>query len=306
MDLTIPQNIDGMDRFDVQDYVTQELSKNGFDPSAYSNVMYFFPEGVKMGNIAGYAALNGRVSVFSNRFASKLYVLMHELAHNFGHHHSGTHNTGPYGDDTGMMGRQVVQDGGPHACFNGAKSWWFGWYSDRHTEVTPTSESRILNMLSIDDYLNGQSSSRDQYTIARIVGTNEIDLFVMYNRAEGINSEVLGHKDQVTIVSQSGESEPSFLEVGLSVGDGDETLPFRWRKSNWNGSGKTLVIQLCENVTGNPDYAKVLVYLEGVNDLSCENDCPKGMSKFEVEIMTDSWGDEISWWVRGRNNKGMF
>ena len=156
--------------------------------------------------------------------------------------------------------------------------------------------------------MNGQSSSRDQYTIARIVGTNEIDLFIMYNRAEGINSEVLGHKDQVTIVSQSGESQPSLLETGLSLDDSDKALSSRWTKSNWNGSGKTLVIQLCKRVTGTPDYAKVLVYLEGVNvnDLSCENDCSKGMSKFEVEIMTDSWGDEISWWVRGRNNKGIF
>ena len=305
MDLTIPLNVDGMDYRDVEASVTKHLSKKGFIPKHYTNVMYFFPEGVKMRGIRGYATLNGRISVFSNRFGSTHSLLMHEIAHNFGHHHSGS-QIGEYGDDTGMMGHQVFEDDAPHACFNGAKSWWFGWYSDRHTEVTPTSESRILNMLSIDDYLNGQISSNDQYTVARIVGANEIDLFVMYNRAKGINSQVLGHKDQVTIVSQKGESKPSFLEAGLSLDDSDETASSRWTKSDWNGSGKTLVIQLCERFTGKPDYARVLVYLEGVNDLSCENDCPQGMSKFQVEIMTDSLGDETSWSVRRKNRRGIF
>merc|ERR1719469_761743 len=78
-------------------------------------------------------------------------------------------------------------------------------------------------MVSIDDYLNGQANSDDQYTIARIVESNEIDLFVMYNRAEGVNSEVLGHRDQVTIVRQKGDGTQSWLEAGL---DGDGS--FQW------------------------------------------------------------------------------
>ena len=304
MNLTIPIDVTGVDYRIVQDYVTKQLSDNGFDKLDYTNVMYVLPVGVRWGRLAATAYLNGRLSVISNEYVSKIYILMHEIGHNFGHHHSSTYGN-EYGDNTGMMGHYYLfENDAPRLCFNGAKSWYFGWYSDRHTDVTPTSSSRILNMLSIDDYLNGQATAKDQYTVARIKGGNEVDLFIMYNRAEGINSQVPGHKDHVTLVSQRGESQRSILEAGLSVDESDETLPSRWSKSNWNGSGNTLVIQLCQRVAGEPDYAKVIVYLEGVNDLSC--DCELGMYKFEIEVKADAWGDETSWRLRERFGNTIF
>ena len=211
MELTLKQNLAGLFSQDAEDYVTDSLQQvSSFNPYAYSNTMYFLPSAVQFSGMAGYAYQNGHLSVISSRFASSPYVLMHEIGHNFGHHHSGK-GTAEYGDGTGIMGIQSFQDDGPFACFNAAKSWWFRWYSDRHIEVTPTSGSRSLNLLSIDDYLNGKATSNDQYTIARIAGDQEDDLFVMYNRAEGINSKVKDHRDQVTIVKQKGDRRISWL-----------------------------------------------------------------------------------------------
>jgi len=266
MELAVTQNIHGALSDDVEDYVTDQLSIHSFDPTAYTNVMYVFPREVDFQGATAYAYLNGYLTVISNHYVSKHYVLMHQIGHNFGQYNSGG-GTAICGDDTDMMGIQEYEDNAPRACFNGAKSWWFGWYSDRHAEMSPTSVSTILNMLSIDDYLNGQATSDDQYTVVRIVGTHEIDLFVMYNRAEGVNSQVSGHRDQVTIVRQNGDTHQSWLEAGLSFDEGDDGVHSQWTKSNWNGSGKNLVIHFFERVVGAPDYARVSVYLQGVNDL---------------------------------------
>jgi len=305
MELVITQNTTGSLSEDVEDYVTNQLSSIGFDPLNYAKVMYILPAVVNFQGSAAYAYLNGYLSVVLNDYASMRYVLMHELGHSLGHHHSGK-EASVYGDDTCMMGTQIYDQNVPHTCFNGAKSWWFDWYSDRHATLTPTSGSAILNMVSIDDYLNGQADSDDQYTIARIVESNEIDLFVMYNRAEGVNSEVLGHRDQVTIVRQKGDGTQSWLEAGLD-GDGSS----QWTKRDWNDSGHILVVQVCERVAGTPDYARVIIYVQGINDISCDTPnpqpqpqqphCPSGESRFKAGIMTDSWGGETGWWLKERD-----
>jgi len=291
MDITISHNISNKLAYDVEKSVTDQLIKQGFNKLDYTNVMYILPAQVRFNNNAlGYAWLNGRISVISNTHASRKHVLMHEIGHNFGQHHSGGRDGKTYGDYTGMMGYPKDT---AHTCFNAAKSWWFDWYSDRHVEVTPTSTPQFLKMLGIDDYLEGQANSDDQYTVARIVGNNETDLFVMYNRAKVINQ-------QVTIVSQEGDSKPSWLEAGISLDKENDEIYSKWTKINWNGSGKTLVIQICEMVTGAPDYAKIHVYLQGANEISCCS-CRSGMSKFKVEVMTDSWGDETGWWLKEQN-----
>jgi len=300
MELELTQNIAGLFSEDVEEDVTDELELIlGVDLSSYTNIMYILPDEVNF-NGAAYAYLDGRISVVSNQYVSYQYVLIHEIGHNFGHHHSGRENSA-YGDLSGMMGLQVYEDDAPRACFNAAKSWWFGWYSDRHVEVTPTSGSMVLNMLSIDDYLNDQVTSDEQYTVARIVEDHEADLFVMYNRAEGINSQVLGHRDQVTIVKQNGHMEQSWLEASLGL---DDNAPFRWTTSNWNGSGRDLVMQICDNVAGTPDYARLIIYIEGLNDISCDNSCPSGMSEFKAGVFTDSWGDETGWWLKEKMDTG--
>jgi len=307
MELTITQNVTDLPYKNVENSVTKQLRRNGFKRSDYSHVMYVFPGEVNFKGRAAYAELGGTLSVFDNQFATTKFVFMHEIGHNLGHHHSGE-DASSYGDNTGMMGSQVWSSDAPRACFNGAKSWWSNWYSDRHAEATPTAGSMILNMLSIDDYLNNQANMEDQFTVARIVGADEIDLFVMYNRAEGVNSQVKGHRDQVTIVRQGGNDHPSWLKAGLGLDKGNKEAS-QWEKENWDGSGSTLVVRICEVVVGTPDYARVIVYLQGVNDLSCDsthprptlsNGCAAGESELEVGVMNNSSDNNINWWLKKR------
>jgi len=307
MDLTISQNVSGRLAQDVENDVTDKLLKMGFDSSTYDNIMYILPDEVNFEGAAAYAYLNGHLSIFSNHWASKQYVLMHEIGHNLGHHHSGQ-QIKAYGDDTGMMGTQEYADNSPRACFNAAKSWWSTWYSDLHIEIAPTSGSMVLNMVGIDDYLQGQATRGAHNTVARISGPNETDLYVMYNRAEGVNSEVLGHRDEVTIVQQNGKARQSWLKAGLSLDNGVES---QWTKHNWNGSNNTLVVQVCDMIMGTPDYARVIVYLQGVNDVSCSTlptttGCPPGESKFKAVVMTDAQNKETKWWLKKRNARNIF
>jgi len=46
MVLKLRQNINGLLSDDVEDYVTDELFKISFNPSAYTNVMYAFPKDI--------------------------------------------------------------------------------------------------------------------------------------------------------------------------------------------------------------------------------------------------------------------
>ena len=44
---------------------------------------------------------------------------------------------------------------------NGAKSWWFGWYDDRHKQAEPSTEALDLKLVGVDDYLNGQTTAAE-------------------------------------------------------------------------------------------------------------------------------------------------
>jgi len=265
MELTLDnKSISGQSSYTVENWVTEALSnKQGWNLNAHTHVMYILPEAVNFGGAAAYAYLGSYTSVFWNKYASMHLVLMHEIGHNFDHLHSGENNAS-YGDETCMLGAHVYADDSPRSCFNGAKSWWFGWYSDRHIQVTPTSSNFLGKLLSIHDYLNDETNANDQKTIIRVTGSSETDLYIMYNRAEGINSEVPGYKDMVTIVEQDGDASQSWVKGGLSSGQ-------IYEQNNWNNSGRKLIIKVCDTVMGRPDYASVIIYIQNQNDLTCDS-----------------------------------
>lgn len=120
------------------------------------------------------------------------------------------------------MGAHIYADDVPQMCFNGAKSWYFGWYSDHHKAIDPRNGHWNGKLVGIDDYLKKQTS-KNEHTVVAKIGT----LFVMYNRKEGINSEVAGDGDTVTIVEQAGPQQQSWKRAALT----ESSTPFRQR--NW-------------------------------------------------------------------------
>jgi hypothetical protein len=139
-------------------------------------------------------------------------------------------------------------------CFNAAKSWDFGWYSSRHVVINPTNGYFHGLFIGIDDFLNTVTSSN--YNVVGKVG----DYYLMYNRKKGVNSQVQGDGDTVTIIRQPSSGSVSWNEGQLIEASGSDTFV----KAGWGGTGKDLVIKVCERRFGTPDYARVLVYLSNV------------------------------------------
>jgi hypothetical protein len=163
-------------------------------------------------------------------------------------------------------------------CFNGAKSWWLGWYSETgkegHEEVSPAVNSWEGKLVGIDDYITNNGFDDSNHRVILKVKTESTssafpDLYVMFNRKKGVNAEVAGFGDTVTVVSQFKEAAAqSWLIATL-----DATTDTFWN-ADFDGSGSNLVVQVCEIVYGTPDYARVIVYLQGTNALSCTTPSP--------------------------------
>lgn len=203
------------------------------------------------------------------------------------------------------MGAHSWQDEGPDACFNGAKSWWFDWYSN--SQDNPADGALDMKLVPIEDYLQEKASS-SQYTVAARLNDASAtsglddDLYLLYNRKKGVTSGVVAYGDKVTVTEQPGAREISWHQAALGVGES-------YRRDNWRGSGKTLVIEVCSMTMGSdtvPDVARVIAYVEGVNSASCapigptsaptsSPTCSSGSLSASLTLTTDDWPAEISW-----------
>jgi len=79
----------------------------------------------------GYAIYDHWLSVFNDLQCTYPSTLMHEIGHNLGLSHSDP----DYDDQSCIMGYTYDEENGPKMCFNGAKSWQLGWYSDAHMSI---------------------------------------------------------------------------------------------------------------------------------------------------------------------------
>lgn len=128
--------------------------------------------------------------------------------------------------------------------------------------MAPSTESVSLKLVGIDDYLNGQTVDGEHYVILRLQEGSE-DLYIMYNRAEGVNSGVRGSANLVTVVEQKGDRKQSWQLAELDAGE-------TYTKTNWNGSGDNLIVSICNLVPGVPDHANIVAYLESDPSVSCD------------------------------------
>lgn len=183
-------------------------------------------------------------------------------------HHSGK-GSKSYADDTGYMGNQLPwNDEGSITCFNPAKMWYLGWFEWRHVVINPSSRSFNDNIVSLDDVVN--SNAAKEKMIVKIEGDAK-EYFIMFNRAKGMNRGAVGYRDRVVITEQGHESAISYAMAGLSDGE-------MWTRSNFAGTGRDLIVKNCSrDQNGSKDTAKVLIYLKGLNEQSCDgNSAPSG------------------------------
>ena len=98
-------------------------------------------------------------------------------------------------------------------CFNAAKSWYSGWYSDDvgkegHQDLTHFDTPGQWwkgKLVGIDVYLNDVFDENQHQVVMRI----SMGLYMMFNRKKGMNSGVKAYGDQVVVVQQWGKGGKS-------------------------------------------------------------------------------------------------
>jgi hypothetical protein len=171
--------------------------------------------------------------------------------HNLYLYHSGLDTDGSgegdddeeYDDPTCVMGGESPYAGDGRKCFNAAKTYYLGWYSDYHGEVNPTSSSFSGELVGVNDAGNNEISS-DQNVVVKISDSGATDLFLMYNRVEGVHNFLRNvyYQDKIVVVEQSEEAEQSWVAAVLDQGD-------TYSQSNWAGTGNALKIKVCLTIT---------------------------------------------------------
>ena len=163
-----------------------------------------------------------------------------------GHSGSDYNRNGVFDDDEEEYDDPTCQMGGEYGwlvrygekCFNAAKTFYLGWFSNYHGFATPKSSSFSGTLVGVNDAANDEISS-GQYVTVKISDSGATDLFMMYNRVEGVNSflENLYYRNKVVVVEQSQEDEQSWVKAVLDKGD-------TYTQSNWGGSGRALKIKV--------------------------------------------------------------
>jgi len=288
MTIKVNSNMSDMVWNDAEQLVTDFMNNIGIAWNTYDFTSYVFPESVNFGGNGGLAYIDYYLSMFWNSQIMYKYMILHELGHNLGHNHSGDNAGGEYADETGMMGV-----GHANGCFNAAKSWYFGWYADRAKSITPASSSWSGELVPVNDYLNGSIQS-DQQVVVQVTGVGETDLYLMFNRVEGVIDGKASINDRVTVISQDQDKGYSHQLSSLGVNQ-------EHRSNNWEGKGKGLVVKVCSvEVGSHPCNARVIAYIEtGNNDPSC---C---IENIWAKFVTKSGDTKNCNWLANQKEKNM-
>jgi len=162
--------------------------------------------------------------------------------------------------------------------------------------VDPSTSAYVGQLVGTNDVVNDEISTGQDMTV-KLHSNGETDLFMMYQKTEGITEDI--HSDyettfsnHVVIVEQSGDKEKSWVKANLAPGA-------VYTQKDWNGG--TLVVQVCSITPGTPDVAKVISFVDGKTTASCfrtEGKCADTKKKFFVNSKKRG-----CWWARHRNTE---
>jgi len=271
-----------------------------------TNKMIVLPDCVSFNGAAAWGQVSKTTTWFQSRTVSFPATQVHELGHNFGMRHSGK-NSDEYADATGYMSNRMAWDEeGNKMCFNAAKMWYFGWYSDEHKSIEPSNDERTFDLIALDDIKNEKEFAEDAVSVLELVGGEggSNNLYVMFNRAKGMNVEVPADKNKVVIIEQSGPAQTSYWKGAL-----DPNGVVTYSQANWGEEGETLVIKI-ESVNygqnfDEADFARIRVYVDSAfhNELPGGSPSDAGPVCEDVEGWHDSDGAmyNCAWYAGGTN-----
>eukprot|EP00804_Cyclotella_cryptica_P015542 CCRYP_003574-RC/>CCRYP_003574-RC protein AED:0.06 eAED:0.06 QI:113/1/1/1/0.8/0.75/16/1817/1111 len=240
------------------DWLISETPQKSGPLDAYDHIMFFMPSGVDFNGAAAYGYVPGAYTWYKDSYSLATGIQLHELGHNLGLGHAGEDGSS-YGDGSCYMGYGGFD---VKMCYNAAKNYYLGWYSEFYQEFNPVWEtSKLYYLVGLTDYDEALASSeQSRYTIVLRIETFENEsLYLGYNRAEKMNIDVKEFRDKVTVVRAEGQYQ-SWVEGGLGPGQ-------RYSTPIVNGSGLSLEIVVCECVAGSPDYAVVSIHQYGESPL---------------------------------------
>jgi hypothetical protein len=218
--------------------------------------MIICPTAVDFGGAAAWGTMPGNISWYTSKYASAPIAQMHEVGHNLGHGHSGKGGI-TYADPTCNMGNQGSwSDSGSRYCFNAAKTFVNGWYSEYDHTMDPSTQEFDGKMYGINAVRDGTIPSNGK-VVMKLEGQGEKALYLMFQRKAGANSQIPQDGDKVVITEQE-------YSLGVSsswqaaLGEG-ESFSFVW------GSGSS-EIKVCD-INLNESSAKIVVGKSG--EVSC-------------------------------------
>jgi hypothetical protein len=214
-------------------------------------VIFCLPPGT--GNWVASAGVGHFRAQFNNDWCLSLTATMHEIGHTVGLAHS-NENGVAYTDTTGYMAYGHKETSWPQKCFNGHKNWLLGWYSTRHLTLNPVQDgSRLFKLATFVDYDKTGSDDKVVINIGDVY-------FLQYNRAKSFNVHTEEKKDMVTVTEDAAGGSEN--RAGLSVGE-------RYEVSNFQNSGKTLVVEVCEMMSGSNSSPDAMVVSVGMGGSMC-------------------------------------
>jgi len=233
-----------------------------------------------------YAYINRWDSYYYNDWCSAMSSQMHEVGHNIGLHHSGEYvgdsSTLEYGDQSDMMGFSYKSDDNPRMCFNPAKNWQLGWYSDgpggeRTLELVPSEITNTPQQYTINGVVDYDTGSG---LIVIKIG----DFYVGYNKQADFNSGVQEDGNKIQVTEKLGDAESSTKSKAaarLSVGQ-SFSIPI------------TSVLNIgVKFVSISSDNTNAVIEINSVGEApECVGEKDKDI---EVSIITDSYPGETSW-----------
>ena len=284
VDLFIDVNAEGNTRENIQAQANAAL-RALFDTSnpgsIFDLVLFCMPPG--MGNWLAYAYIGRWDSYYNNDWCQMMSSQLHEVGHSIGLHHSGeyegTEAVQEYGDQSDLMGYSYRSDDTPRMCFNPAKNWQLGWYSDKHVEV----DANTLTTEPTSYVLNGIVDYEDTTPDASVVLKIAENFYVGYNKKASFNNQVIEGADQVLVVEKLGSptsSTKSKLAAKLDVG------------GIYN-------IEITSLLTVRVKFSQFLNSKDAVVELSILGDLPECQGAYDSEIVvdltTDNYPSETSW-----------
>lgn len=262
--IKVNKNLSGLTWDVAETHVTAYLESLGIYSDTYDFVSYVMPSTVRFNGMAGLAYIGWYLSMFFDSYVENKFIFIHELAHNLGQDHSGLGDK-VYGDKTGFLGQG--DNYSTDVCFNGPKSWYFGWYADKQKSVDPSIEGFQGKMIGLDDYLSDEfiDSKADESLIVQITSKSQDDIYLMFNHNSGVTSGNKSIGNKLAVTTQKAERSKSWLLALL-----DSNSP-EYRTANWNGSEYDLVIKVCSiSLTSDPCNANVIAYIDSpALKLSC-------------------------------------